>query len=187
MIIAASPRGQWVNQFSVNPFTAAARPFLQREHDHLMYLQWTSYDWPSTMGSTKVSRDSTGLWVTALLVSISYACIIKIKCTYIYYHVKNCVSFLRSYVARLHVLNYVHISQGTILFNLFVAIMRHRSGSTLVQAHNRLLPDSTKPLSEPMWTSHEWSLVAFTLGHFHSKYSRYLSLSWEILQSRTMT
>ena len=28
---------------------------------------------------------------------------------------------------------------------------------------NGLLPDGTKPLPEPMWTDHQWSLVAFNI------------------------
>ena len=38
-----------------------------------------------------------------------------------------------------------------------------------------LMPDRTKPLPEPMLTSHQWSLVAVTWRQFRRKFSRYLS------------
>ena len=44
-----------------------------------------------------------------------------------------------------------------------VTICRHRSGSTLVEVGNGLLPDGTKPLPEPMLTDHQWSPVTFIL------------------------
>ena len=40
-------------------------------------------------------------------------------------------------------------------------IFRLKSGSAL--------SDGTKPLVEPKFTNHQWSLVAFTWGHFHKK------------------
>ena len=55
---------------------------------------------------------------------------------------------------------------------------------TLVHCDNKphqrtgLNPLNTKPLPEPMLTSHQWSLVAFIWKQFHRKCSRYLSLIW---------
>ena len=51
---------------------------------------------------------------------------------------------------------------------------------------NGLLPDGTKPLSEPMLTYHQSGRVAFIWGHFHKRYlshqsqatSHYLSQCW---------
>ena len=43
---------------------------------------------------------------------------------------------------------------------------------------NGLLPNSTKPLPEPMLTNHQWGLVTFTLQQLHKKYASYLSLKW---------
>ena len=48
---------------------------------------------------------------------------------------------------------------------------RHRSWSIAVH-----VPNETKPLPEPMLTYHQWDLVAFAWGQFHSKCYRYLSL-----------
>ena len=42
---------------------------------------------------------------------------------------------------------------------------------------NGLLPDGTKPLPEPMLINHQSGIVAFSLGEFHKKCSRYLSLN----------
>ena len=43
----------------------------------------------------------------------------------------------------------------------------------IIGSPNDLLPDGTKPLSEPILTKHQWSLVAFTWVQFHRKHSRY--------------
>ena len=49
---------------------------------------------------------------------------------------------------------------------------------------NGLLPDSNKPLPEPMLIYHQRGLVAFTGGQYHRKCSRYLSLIpvWKLEQ-----
>ena len=39
--------------------------------------------------------------------------------------------------------------------------------SVNIGSGNDLLPDSTKPLPEPMLTDHQWGLVAFTWEQFH--------------------
>ena len=39
-----------------------------------------------------------------------------------------------------------------------------------------VVPSANKPLPGPMLTNHQWSVVAFTWGQFHRKYSRYKSL-----------
>ena len=41
---------------------------------------------------------------------------------------------------------------------------------------NGLLPDGTKPLPEPLWSTHQWGLVAFPWEQFQRKCSIYLSL-----------
>ena len=47
---------------------------------------------------------------------------------------------------------------------------------------NGLLPDGIKPSPEPILTSHQWGLVAFTYhGQSHRKCPRYLSLIWKLL------
>ena len=54
----------------------------------------------------------------------------------------------------------------------------HYGNLVNIGSDNGLLPDGTKPLPEPMSTSHPWGLMAFTWGHFHRKYWRHLSLAW---------
>ena len=41
---------------------------------------------------------------------------------------------------------------------------------------NGLLPDVTKPLTEPMLTYHQGCFILFTLGQFHMKRLTYLSV-----------
>ena len=47
---------------------------------------------------------------------------------------------------------------------------------------NGLLPDSTKPLPEPMLTDHQWSPMTFILGQFHKRCLNQQSLKsvWKI-------
>ena len=62
---------------------------------------------------------------------------------------------------------------------------RSRSGSTLAQELACCLTP-TKILHEPMLTSHQWDLVAFTWGQFHRKCARYFSLIivWKVTNLR---
>ena len=48
------------------------------------------------------------------------------------------------------------------------------------------MPDGTKPLLEPMLTSHQWGTVAFTSGQFHRKHWRFKLLSSGILLIGTL-
>ena len=57
------------------------------------------------------------------------------------------------------------------------AIWRHIDLGS-ISSGNRLLPDGTKPLPEPMLTYHRKGLMAFTPGHFHGQYAKYQSLKW---------
>ena len=43
---------------------------------------------------------------------------------------------------------------------------------------NGMLPDSTKPLPEPLLTNHQWGHVAYTWGQCHRRCKIYLSLIW---------
>ena len=47
---------------------------------------------------------------------------------------------------------------------------------------NGLLPDSTKPLPEPMLTYHQWGPMKITWGKFHKRYFRHKSLkiAWKL-------
>ena len=40
------------------------------------------------------------------------------------------------------------------------------------------MPYDTKPLPEIILAEHQWGLMAFTWGQFHSKFSRYLFVIW---------
>ena len=53
-------------------------------------------------------------------------------------------------------------------------IWQHRARKTInISSAIGLLPDSTKPLSEPMLTNHQWGPLGFTWGQFHRDCSRY--------------
>ena len=51
-----------------------------------------------------------------------------------------------------------------------------------IDSGNGLLPDGFKPSPELMLTKYQWGLLAFTWGHIHRKFLRYLSdMSWKFL------
>ena len=62
------------------------------------------------------------------------------------------------------------------------AIWQQGSGSILARVMNGLLPDDTKPVSEPMLTDHQWSPVKFMIGQFHKRCLNHQSLKnvWKI-------
>ena len=64
----------------------------------------------------------------------------------------------------------------------FILGLRHKSGSTLVQAMSSCLSASIQ-IPGPILTNHQRGLVAFTWGQFHRKCSSYLSLTciWKLL------
>ena len=51
-----------------------------------------------------------------------------------------------------------------------------------ISSGNGLLPDSTKPLPEPMLTDHQWSPVTFILRQFHKRCLNHQSLKsiWKL-------
>ena len=77
----------------------------------------------------------------------------------------------------------VHVLWGILYFVLTPSYSSWPSDTIDLGQHrlnNVLLPDSTKPLSEPKLTSHQHGLVVFTWGQFQGNciISRYLPLIW---------
>ena len=78
-----------------------------------------------------------------------------------------------------------HFTAITALSILNIGAYWHRMVSEIwvnIGSGNGLLPDGTKPLSEPMLTDHQWSPVAFIEGQFHKRCFNHQSLKsvWKL-------